>query len=98
MPKEALEQEAGEVEEHGIVEDDSEQREEIERDFDALISHLEKEEKFILMVGLLALYGDGELSPKEIFQLKKTIKDLNFKLPSLTHRDPSDQASVSTRP
>ena len=93
LPKEALEQEAGEVEEHGIVEDDSEQRgEEIERDFDALISHLEKEEKFILMVGLLALYGDGELSPKEIFQLKKTIKDLNFKPPSLTHRDPSDQA------
>ena len=92
LPKEALEQEAGEVEEHGIVEDDSEQRgEEIERDFDALISHLEKEEKFILMVGLLALYGDGELSPKEIFQLK-TIKDLKFKPPSLTHRDPLDQA------
>lgn len=72
-------------------EDQIEPDEEVARDFDSMIAHLEKEEKFILMVGLLALYGDGELSQKEIFQLKKTIKDLKFKPPSLTHRDPTDK-------
>ena len=92
LPAGVTEEDDDEADENGAEEDNSGQtEEEIERDFDALISDFDKEEKFILMVGLLALYGDGELSQKEIFQLKKTIKDLKFKPPSLTHRDPSDQ-------
>ena len=93
LPVEVLDEEDEGVGENAEPhEDDPEEiEEEIDRDYDALISHFSKEEKFILMVGLLALYGDGELSQKEIFQLKKTIEDLKFKPPTLTHRDPSDQ-------
>jgi hypothetical protein len=43
------------------------------------------------MVGLLALHGDGDLSHKEIFQLRKTISEIKFKPPGLIHRDPSDK-------
>ena len=42
------------------------QEEDTERDFKKIVSNLQKEEKFVLMVGLLALYGDGEISQKEI--------------------------------
>jgi len=93
LPADAQDENADQFEEEEIVEQDNEQKdEEVARDFDALVSQFGKEEKFILMVGLLALYGDGELSPEEVYQFKKTIKALDFKPASLTHRDPSDQA------
>jgi TM2 domain-containing membrane protein YozV len=93
LPADVQDEYADQIEEEEVVEQDNEQTaEEDAKDFIALISQFPKEEKFILMVGLLALYGDGELSPKEVYQFKKTIKALDFKPASLTHRDPSDQA------
>ena len=42
------------------------------------------------MVGLLALYGDGEISLVEIYQLRKILSKVRFKPKDLIHRDPLD--------
>lgn len=59
--------------------------------FDTLLTSLDREEKFVVMVGLLALYGDGQISEAEISQLRKIIADLGFSPPQVIHRDPSDK-------
>jgi hypothetical protein len=87
------------VEEEDTAEEDTAEEDTAEEDtaegsppnFEPLMTQLTREEKFILMVGLLALHGDGDLSHKEIFQLRKTISEIKFKPPGLIHRDPSDK-------
>ena len=59
-------------------------------DYNATLEKLSNEEKFILLVGLLALYGDGEISLVEIYQLRKILSKVRFKPKDLIHRDPLD--------
>lgn len=60
-------------------------------DYRELLQKLSLEEKFSLVVGLVGLYGDGELSLPELFQLRKTIKNLNFQPKGLALVDRSDE-------
>jgi len=60
-------------------------------DINLLLQDLQLEEKFILMVGLVGLYGDGELNEVEIHQLRKVISQLDFNSGLLIHRDPYDE-------
>ena len=62
-----------------------------ESDYTETLKKLSKEEKFILLIGLLALYGDGEFSFQEIFQLRKIIAKIKLKPKDLILRDPTDQ-------
>jgi tellurite resistance protein len=59
--------------------------------FEPLLSQLGWEEKFVLLVGLLALYGDGEFSESEIVTFREIISELEFTPSSLIHRDPTDE-------
>lgn len=59
-------------------------------DFQPLLKKFEREEKFVLMLGLLALYGDGKFSESEISQFREIMKKIKFNPSTLTHRDPSD--------
>jgi len=59
-------------------------------DFGSLAAELDRDEKFILMIGLLALYGNGEFSNSQIQVLRKVIAELDFSPTGLTHRDPTD--------
>lgn len=61
------------------------------REMDHLLSHLEREEKFVLLMGLIALYGDGEFSAEEILEFRELISALKFSPKSLSHRDPNDE-------
>lgn len=67
------------------------QRSDTLSDLELLLKNLQREEKFVLMVGLLALYGDGELSQKEILQFREVISELKFAPQYLIHRDPTDE-------
>ena len=60
-------------------------------DFQPLLSQLGRDEKFVTMVGLLALYGDGEFSEPEIIKFREIISNIDFAPPSLIHRDPTDE-------
>ena len=66
---------------------------EIDQDWDTntILSKLEREEKFILMIGLVALYGDEEFSMQEISKLREIISKIDFSPSSLIHRDPYDE-------
>ena len=61
------------------------------QNFEPLLSQLGWEEKFVLLVGLLALYGDGEFSESEIVTFREIIEELEFTPSSLIHRDPTDE-------
>ena len=60
-------------------------------DISELISVFDEGEKIALLLGLLALYGDGEFSLQEIEALKKWIKDSDFQPYFIIHRDESDK-------
>lgn len=60
-------------------------------DFQPLLSQLGRDEKFVTMVGLLALYGDGEFSESEIIKFREIISKIDFAPPALIHRDPTDE-------
>lgn len=62
-----------------------------DENFDTVLSTLDREEKFVVMVGLLALYGDGQISEAEIRRLRKIISDIDFSPAQVIHRDPSDK-------
>ena len=63
----------------------------VSTDFQPLLSQLGRDEKFVTMVGLLALYGDGEFSEPEITKFREIISNIDFSPPSLIHRDPTDE-------
>ena len=71
-------------------EDDEEIKEIKEEDFENLVSKFNFGEKFTLMVGLIGLYGDGELSEREIGIFQNVTDTLNFNTDGLIHKDPSD--------
>ena len=60
-------------------------------DFEPLLSQLGREEKFVMMVALLALYGDGEFSEGEITKFREIISKIDFAPRSLIHRDETDE-------
>lgn len=62
-----------------------------QNDISELISLFHEDEKIALLLGLLALYGDGEFSLQEIEALKKWIKGSGFHPYLLIHRDESDK-------
>lgn len=54
------------------------------------ITFLSQGEKLVLLIGLLALHGDGEISQSEIDSIEALIDVMNFS-GSVSHRDPLDQ-------
>jgi len=64
----------------------------VSSDFGPLLSQLGREEKFVTMVALLALYGDGEFSDDEITKFREIISKIDFAPSSLIHRDETDES------
>ena len=60
-------------------------------DWESFLSSLGYEEKFVFLIGLLALYGDGTISSPEIEVLREVVRKLDFRPAELIHRDPDDQ-------
>lgn len=56
------------------------------------LSDLDRDEKFILLLGLLALFGDGDFSHEEIDHLRNVLVEMKLEPLSVIHRDPSDAA------
>ena len=61
-----------------------------EEDYQEILAEFTLEEQFSLLVGLVGLYGDGELSFPELYQLRQTIKKLNFEPQGLSFADRAD--------
>lgn len=56
------------------------------------IDQLRFAEKWAVLLGLLGLYGDGEISKEEIGVLRKFLEGLpESSMKSVVHRDPTDQ-------
>lgn len=60
-------------------------------DLNTSLQSLALEEKFALLIGLLALYGDGVVSDSEIEVIKEILGSLTYHPSGLIHRDPSDE-------
>jgi hypothetical protein len=54
------------------------------------LANLDTSEKLTILLGLLALYGDGDFSQKEIDKLRELIKSNDLELNNVVLRDPLD--------
>ena len=77
--------------EFGDATEDIDSSSEDEEDYQEILDEFTLEEQFSLLVGLVGLYGDGELSFPELYQLRQTIKKLNFEPKGLSFADRDDQ-------
>jgi len=58
---------------------------------EADLSELDYKEKTIILFGLIALLGDGEVSNEEISAIRNYIIETNLDFESVAHLDPNDQ-------